>query len=270
MFILQKKFRRNHWKSIATLDNSMNMVCFILLQLFAYIFLLKKKFRKISLSFMKHFDVMRLWQHFCIAPEHRILSGKKKNPKPQKNGICFAQFSSLTVNYHWFPWSSALRKSREPKGVGWVGFFPPKNTDRKEQEIVCVNLFSLCFLTAPWNPGKTLLAKHHLIPSWDPTDNFYIISLERMWKWKKAAQHSAQSATSTTRPSAKRRHFKHAEFVPLANSSSYWKESTSSFANKWSKDKPKNHSLSASSRAPKTAALHRWWGCFSCLAQRVG
>lgn len=50
MFLLYyKKYKsfRNHWKSIVTLDNSMNTVSFILLQLRAYIFLLKQKFRKI-------------------------------------------------------------------------------------------------------------------------------------------------------------------------------------------------------------------------------
>lgn len=135
MFILQKNFRRNHWKSVATLDNSMNMVCFILLQLFAYIFLLKKKFRKIWLSFMKHFDVMWVWQHFCLAPQHHILSGEKKKTQTSE------EWDLLCSVFNWFPGSSALRKSWEPKGVGWAGFFPPKNTDRKEEEIVCVNLF---------------------------------------------------------------------------------------------------------------------------------
>jgi len=61
----------------------------------------------------------------------------------------------------WFPGSSASHRSWEPKGVRWFllhwgffcfdflfVFFPPKNTDRKEKEIVCVDL---CYVSS-WFP----------------------------------------------------------------------------------------------------------------------
>lgn len=164
MFILyyrkHKHFRRNHWKSIVTLDNSLSVVCFILLQLFAYIFLLKQKFRKIWLSFMKHCDVMWFQQHFCLAPEHHILFAE--NLRRMWDLLCSAFIIDFQLPL--VPWKFNIAEILRDWRSGLVGFllctffggfclvvvvFSPKNTDRKGQEIVCLNPF--CYVSL-WLP----------------------------------------------------------------------------------------------------------------------
>lgn len=154
-----------------------------------------------------------------------------------------------------------------PKGAGWVGFVVwggfcfvffvflggenPNNNNRQKRtgDSLCQSSL-LCFPMASWNLGKAQVAKRHLIPSWDPVDNFYVTSL---WKRKGRTPPGilpvlpqAQLFTQQNNSISHSLNLSHWQ-------TSYWKESISRFTNKQSKDKTNHYSFSASSPTLKTA-----------------